>query len=63
MTADALNSMERRIGEDIADLKHDVADLKHDVHRLDVKIGVQHRSTGEKLDRGFQQILEYLEKR
>ena len=59
MTADALNSMERRIGEDIADLKHDVADLKHDVHRLDVKIDVQHRATDEKLDRGFRQILEH----
>ena len=63
MTADALNSMERRIGEDIADLKHDVADLKHDIHRLDVKIDVQHRSTEEKLDRGFRQILEHLDKR
>ncbi len=70
MTADALNSLERRIGEDIADLKHDVADLKHDVadlkhdmHRLDIKIDVQHRATDEKLDRGFQQILEHLEKR
>ena len=37
MTGEALNSMEKRLGEDIADLKHDVADLKHDVHRLDVK--------------------------
>ena len=63
LTADALNSMERRIGEDIADLRGDVADLKHDVHRLDVKIDVQHRATDEKLDRGFRQILEHLDKR
>ena len=63
MIADALNSLERRIGEVIAELKHDLADLKQDIHRLDAKIEVLYRSTDEKLDRGFQQILEYLEKR
>lgn len=77
MTADALDSMESRLGEDIADLKSDVAGLKrdvaglkgdvaglkHDVRRLDLKIDVKHRATDEKLDRGFQQILEHLNSR
>ena len=55
------NSMERRIGEDMAELKHDVAELKHDMHLLDVKIDVPHRVTDEKLDWGFRQIMEHLQ--
>ena len=53
--------MERRIGEDMAELKHDVAELKHDMHLLDVKIDVPHRVTDEKLDWGFRQIMEHLQ--
>lgn len=64
MTAGALNSLERRIGEDMAELKAelkgDVAELKHDVHLLDVKVDVNQRATDQKLDRGFQEILEHL---
>ncbi len=60
MTAGALNSLERRIGEDMAELKGDVAELKHDVHLLDVKVDVNQRATDQKLDRGFQEILEHL---
>ena len=70
MTADALNSLERRVGDDIAELKHDVAGLKrdvaglkHDVHLLNVKVDVNQQTTEEKLDRGFRQVLEHLEKR
>ena len=48
------NSMERRIGEDMAE-------LKHDMHLLDVKIDVPHRVTDEKLDWGFRQIMEHLQ--
>lgn len=48
------NSMERRIGEDMAE-------LKHDMHLLDVKIDVQHRVTDEKFDWGFRQIMEHLQ--
>ncbi|MDE0673621.1 MAG: hypothetical protein OXI06_00885 [bacterium] len=46
--------MERRIGEDMAE-------LKHDMHLLDVKIDVQHRVTDEKFDWGFRQIMEHLQ--
>ena len=60
MTAGALNSLERRIGEDMAELKHDVAELKRDIHLLDVKVDVNQRTTDRKLDRGFQEILEHL---
>jgi len=63
LTADALNSLERRVGDDIAELKHDVAGLKHDVHLLNVKVEVNQQTTEEKLDRGFRQVLEHLEKR
>ena len=70
MTAEALNSMEERLGNDIADLKNDVADLKsdvadlkHDIHLLDVKVDVNQRTTEEKVDRGFRQITEHLDRR
>lgn len=56
MTAEALNSMEERLSNDIAEVKQDVAELKHDIHRLDVKIDVNHRVIDEKMDRGFQQM-------
>ncbi len=77
MTADALNSLQRRIGndisevkrdiaevkQDIAEVKHDFAEVKHDIHLLNVKIDVNRQATDEKLDRGFRQVLEYLDKR
>ena len=54
MTAAALNSLEGRISEDIAELKHGLAELQlqMDVHR---------RVTEQKLDSGFQAILRHLE--
>lgn len=70
MTADALNSLEGRMEDnlaevkrDIAEVKRDVAGVKHDVHLLNVKVDVNQRTTEEKLDRGFQRIMEHLEKR
>ena len=70
MTADALNSLGRRIGNDIsevkrdiAEVKHDIAEVKQDIHLLNVKIDVNRQATDEKLDRGFRQVLEYLDKR
>ena len=65
--ADALNSLERRIGNAMAEIKAAMADmkagLKHDLHLLSVKMDVNHKRTHEKLDRGFQQVMERLEKR
>ena len=74
MIADALNSLERRIGNDLADIKAAIAGikstmadkkvgLKHDIHLLSVKMDANHKRIHEKLDRGFQQVMEHLEKR
>ena len=56
MTADALNILERRIGRDMAK-------MKHDIHLLNVKTDVNQKTTDENLDRGFQQIMEHLHRR
>ena len=77
MTADALNSMEQRLEGSIAELRGDVAELKgdvaglkgdvgglkHDIQLLDAKIDTNQRITEERMDRGFQQIIDHIDRR
>ena len=70
MTADALNSMEQRlegsIAElkgDMAELKGDVAEIRHDIRQLDIKVDVTQRAMSEQMDRGFQQIIDHIDRR
>ena len=65
MTAVALDSMEGRISEDIAELKaelkHGLAELKHGQAELKLQMDVHRRVTEEKLDSGFRAILRHIE--
>lgn len=56
MTAEALNAMEGRIERDLAELKGDVA-------RLDGKIDASFRVMDQRMDEGFRQVIDHLNKR
>ena len=77
MIAEALNAMEGRIDGrldridgrldridgGIAGLKGDIAGLKGDIARLDSKIDASFRLMGQRMDEGFRQVVDHLNRR
>ena len=63
MTAEALNSMERRIDTRLDRVERGLGEVKNDIRRLDGKIDKNQRILEQQMDQGLRQIIDYLDKR